>query len=208
MEWKCEGGKLQRVFLLGRGKPNSSAGVCEFPCWQNLGDVRGGDKMFSVLSSHRMFPFWLRWFLDVWGQLWGVIPPLSGPATAWIVNWVFWDNTPLLSSVSGTDTNLSLGSTHVTALKETGKVSKGCQRSLYALVLCLFALWAFFYCIPSIISEAFNSWKQFNHFSNLKKFGLDCLILWLPCRFLNDLPAKNSEVSFWACKEVLQSIFI
>lgn len=80
-------------------------------------------------------------------QLW---PPPSSPATAWIVNWVFWDNTPLLSSVSGTDKNLSLGSTHVTVLKEIGKISRGCQRSLYSPVLCLFALWAFFTAFPQL----------------------------------------------------------
>lgn len=129
-------------------------------------------------------------------QLWGVIPPLSGPATARIVNWVFWDTTPLLSSVSGADTNLYLGSTQVTALKETGKVSRGCQRSLYSLVLCLFTLRTFFAAFPPLSQKLSTLESNFVIFLALRNLGLIALFLWLPYRFLTALPAKNSEVSF------------
>lgn len=148
MEWKSEGGKLQQVFLLGWGKPHRSAGACAFPCWQNLGDVkREWQAVQCTLSTQDVSILTEVVFGSVGTQLW---PPISGPAAAWMVNWVFWGNTPLLSSVSGTDKNLSLSSTHVTALKEIGKISRGCQRSLYSLVLCLFVLWAFFTALPQL----------------------------------------------------------
>ena len=51
-------------------------------------------------------------------QLQGVVPPLPGPAAARTINRVFWDTPSLPSSVAGTDANLSLGSTQVTALQE------------------------------------------------------------------------------------------
>lgn len=99
-------------------------------------------------------------------QLW---PPLLGPAK---LGFLGQHTSALLWS--GMHKNLSLGSTHVTTLKE-GKVHRGCQRSLYSLVLCLFALRAFFTAFPPLPQKLSTLENNLVIFLTLRNLGLIAL---------------------------------
>lgn len=90
-------------------------------------------------------------------QLQGMVPPLPGLASARSTNWVFWDIAPLPSSVAGTDPNLSLGSTQVTALQETEEGESGLLKEPLFFTPLSFCTMYTFCSSASIISEAFKS---------------------------------------------------